>query len=92
MGTWDVDSIQDDKLIDIEGDCYWCFCKLMDRVEEIYTKEQPGEQKVRPCVGVSPASPFGRGTKEEGLVCLPADCSVFVVCCDGVLLQASGVA
>ena len=43
MGTWDVDSIHDDKLIDIEGDCYWCFCKLMDRVEDMYTREQPGE-------------------------------------------------
>ena len=43
MGTWDVDSIHDDKLIDIEGDCYWCFCKLMDRVEDMYTREQPGK-------------------------------------------------
>ena len=47
MGTWDVDSIQDDKLIDIEGDCYWCFCKLMNRVEDMYTREQPG---IRSCV------------------------------------------
>ncbi|WZN64810.1 RabGAP/TBC GTPase [Chloropicon roscoffensis] len=47
MGTWDVDSIHDDKLIDIEGDCYWCFCKLMDRVEDMYTREQPG---IRRCV------------------------------------------
>ena len=91
MGTWDVDSIQDDKLIDIEGDCYWCFCKLMDRVEEMYTKEQPGEQKVRSCVGVSPAFPFGRGTKEEGWFASLLT-AVFSLCCDGVLLQASGVA
>jgi hypothetical protein len=47
MGTWDVDSIQDDKLIDIEGDCYWCFCKLMNRVEDMYTRDQPG---IRSCV------------------------------------------
>jgi len=47
MGTWDVDSIHDDKLIDIEGDCYWCFCKLMDRVEDMYTRGQPG---IRHCV------------------------------------------
>lgn len=47
METWDVDSIQDDKLIDIEGDCYWCFCKLMNRVEDMYTREQPG---IRRCV------------------------------------------
>ena len=47
MGTWDVDSIHDDKLIDIEGDCYWCFCKLMDRVEDMYTRGQPG---IRRCV------------------------------------------
>ena len=47
METWDVDSIPDDKLIDIEGDCYWCFCKLLNRVEDHYTRGQPG---IRKCV------------------------------------------
>ncbi len=45
--TWDVDSLAETKLQDVEGDCYWCFCKLMDRVEHFYTRGQPG---IRDCV------------------------------------------
>ena len=33
------------QLLDVEADCYWCLCKLLDGIQDHYTYAQPGIQK-----------------------------------------------
>lgn len=37
-----IDSISDESLREIEGDCFWCFSKLLDGIQDVFTKDQPG--------------------------------------------------
>ena len=38
----DLREIPQDKLKEIEADCFWCFSKLLDGLQDLYTKDQPG--------------------------------------------------
>jgi len=33
-------------LSNVEADCYWCLCKVLDRVQDHFTYSQPGIQRV----------------------------------------------
>lgn len=37
-----IDSISDESLREVEGDCFWCFSKLLDGIQDVFTKDQPG--------------------------------------------------
>lgn len=37
-----IDDISNQALREVEGDCFWCFSKLLDGIQDVYTKEQPG--------------------------------------------------
>lgn len=32
-------------LLDVEADCYWCLCKLVEGIQDHYTYAQPGIQR-----------------------------------------------
>jgi hypothetical protein len=38
----DVDCVPDEKLMEVETDCFWCFGKLLDGIQDVYTRGQPG--------------------------------------------------
>jgi hypothetical protein len=38
--------IADDVLREVEADCFWCFSKLLDGLQDLYTKDQPGLYKM----------------------------------------------
>jgi hypothetical protein len=41
-GRADIDCVDDDQLLIIEADCFWCFGKLLDGIQDVFTKGQPG--------------------------------------------------
>jgi hypothetical protein len=45
MSTWSLDDFPEADILDIEADCYWCLCKLLDGIQDHYTYSQPGIQK-----------------------------------------------
>lgn len=47
------------KLFDVEADCYWCLCKVLDSIQDHYTFAQPGIQKI--CFRVGEVSCCGLG-------------------------------
>mmetsp|Transcript_24342 Transcript_24342/g.33655 ORF Transcript_24342/g.33655 Transcript_24342/m.33655 type:complete len:216 (+) Transcript_24342:258-905(+) len=44
--TVDVERLPAEALAAVEADCYWCATKLLDRVQDHYTAEQPGIQRM----------------------------------------------
>lgn len=32
-------------LLEVEADCYWCLCKLVEGIQDHYTYAQPGIQR-----------------------------------------------
>ena len=42
----DIDFISDEKLKEVEADSFWCFSKLLDGLQDLYTKDQPGLYKM----------------------------------------------
>ncbi|EFN53456.1 hypothetical protein CHLNCDRAFT_25749, partial [Chlorella variabilis] len=42
---WSVAGLADTVLLDVEADCYWCLCKLLDGIQDHYTYAQPGIQR-----------------------------------------------
>jgi hypothetical protein len=38
--------LPDDALREVEADCFWCFSKLLDGLQDLYTKDQPGLYKM----------------------------------------------
>ena len=38
----DVDCLSDEVLSEVEADCFWCFGKLLDGIQDVFTKDQPG--------------------------------------------------
>lgn len=32
-------------MLDVEADCYWCLCKLLEGIQDHYTYAQPGIQR-----------------------------------------------
>lgn len=41
-----VDMVSEEVLKEIEADCFWCFSKLLDGLQDLYTKDQPGLYKM----------------------------------------------
>lgn len=41
-----LDEFSDDVMKEIEADCFWCFSKLLDGLQDLYTKDQPGLYKM----------------------------------------------
>ena len=41
----DVLELEEDKLLSLEADCYWCLSKLLDGIQDNYTFAQPGIQR-----------------------------------------------
>ena len=41
-----IDDIPDNILKEIEADSFWCFSKLLDGLQDLYTKDQPGLYKM----------------------------------------------
>ena len=41
-----LDEFSDDIMKEIEADCFWCFSKLLDGLQDLYTKDQPGLYKM----------------------------------------------
>jgi hypothetical protein len=41
-----IDFVAEDALREIEADCFWCFSKLLDGLQDLYTKDQPGLYKM----------------------------------------------
>jgi hypothetical protein len=42
----DLQFLSEEKLQEIEADCFWCFSKLLDGLQDLYTKDQPGLYKM----------------------------------------------
>lgn len=42
----DVDCVQESDFREIEADCFWCFSKLLDGLQDLFTKDQPGLYKM----------------------------------------------
>ncbi|OHT10469.1 TBC domain containing protein [Tritrichomonas foetus] len=38
----DIDELSEDQKNDIEADCFWCFSRLLDGIQDVFTKDQPG--------------------------------------------------
>ena len=41
-----IDDLPDDALKEVEADSFWCFSKLLDGLQDLYTKDQPGLYKM----------------------------------------------
>lgn len=41
-----LDFLSDDIMKEIEADCFWCFSKLLDGLQDVYTTDQPGLYKM----------------------------------------------
>lgn len=46
INTWSSLDLSEDKIADIEADCYWCLSKLLDGMQDHYTFAQPGIQRL----------------------------------------------
>ena len=42
MTPADLEKITDEQLKIIEADCFWCYSKLLDGLQDVYTRDQPG--------------------------------------------------
>jgi hypothetical protein len=42
----DLNDLGEEALREIEADCFWCFSKLLDGLQDLYTKDQPGLYKM----------------------------------------------
>ena len=42
----DVDCVSEADFKEIEADCFWCFSKLLDGLQDLFTKDQPGIRKM----------------------------------------------
>jgi hypothetical protein len=42
----DVDDIQEPQFREIEADCFWCFSRLLDGLQDLYTKDRAGLYKM----------------------------------------------
>eukprot|EP00887_Chlorella_sp_A99_P006931 scaffold2.g6931.t1 len=70
LDAWDASALSQETLLDVEADCYWCLCKLLDGIQDHYTYAQPGIQRtvfhVRELVGRVEA-PVLEHLESEGL-------------------------
>ena len=38
----EISCVSDESLKEVESDCFWCFSKLLDGIQDVFTKDQPG--------------------------------------------------
>ena len=41
-----INLINEETLNNIEADCFWCFSRLMDGIQDVYTRDQPGMHRM----------------------------------------------
>lgn len=46
IDTWSSLDLSEDKITNVEADCYWCLSKLLDGMQDHYTFAQPGIQRL----------------------------------------------
>eukprot|EP00873_Tetraselmis_striata_P022466 jgi/Tetstr1/442730/TSEL_030820.t1 len=70
MDSWDVTEHDNPTLMDIEADCYWCLCRILDSIQDHYTYAQPGIQrkvfKIKELVGRI-NGPLAHHLEQEGV-------------------------
>ena len=42
----DIEDIEEEQLIKVEADVFWCLSKLVDDIQDNYTELQPGVHKI----------------------------------------------
>ena len=83
MSSWDVSRLTARELCDVEADCYWCLCKVLDSIQDHYTFAQPGIQKI--CFRLSEVtSTFKESTKH-----VPLRLTITSICQTNSSLDAS---
>lgn len=45
MESWSADQLNEAMMLEVEADCYWCLCKLVEAIQDHYTYAQPGIQR-----------------------------------------------
>ncbi|KAH0790399.1 TBC domain containing protein [Histomonas meleagridis] len=65
-----LDFLSEDIINEIEADCFWCFSKLLDGLQDLYTKDQPGIYRMLESLStvidrVDPA--LSRHIRDEGI-------------------------
>ncbi|GLJ21494.1 hypothetical protein SUGI_0396990 [Cryptomeria japonica] len=70
MENWVMSDLSRESMLNVEADCYWCLCKLLDGIQDHYTFAQPGIQrlvfKLKELVRRID-EPISRHMEEEGL-------------------------
>lgn len=46
MENWVMSDLSRESVLNVEADCYWCLCKLLDGIQDHYTFAQPGIQRL----------------------------------------------
>ncbi|KAK6914517.1 Rab-GTPase-TBC domain, partial [Dillenia turbinata] len=46
VDQWSITDLSQEKISDVEADCYWCLSKLLDGMQDHYTFAQPGIQRL----------------------------------------------
>lgn len=46
VDTWSTLDLSEEKVAEVEADCYWCLSKLLDGMQDHYTFAQPGIQRL----------------------------------------------
>jgi len=46
MSEWGgAEELMEGTMLDVEADCYWCLCKMLEGIQDHYTYAQPGIQR-----------------------------------------------
>jgi len=45
IDTWRIEQLSEAMMLQVEADCYWCLCKLVEAIQDHYTYAQPGIQR-----------------------------------------------
>ncbi|KAG2452579.1 hypothetical protein HYH02_002816 [Chlamydomonas schloesseri] len=45
MEGWSAAALDESIMLEVEADCYWCLCKLIEGIQDHYTYAQPGIQR-----------------------------------------------
>lgn len=45
VDVWKTEDLSDSVMLEVEADCYWCLCKLLEGIQDHYTYAQPGIQR-----------------------------------------------
>ena len=45
IDSWRIEQLSESMMLQVEADCYWCLCKLVEAIQDHYTYAQPGIQR-----------------------------------------------